>query len=111
MPKSALEVPCSGGARRVRLVGACARSAIFRGEAIVRIRFVGIDPGTGGNNCPAVFVDEDTGDFLFQGDRVTDPGALAEVAKHSPIGATEAVVKLPSRMAAIILEALNGSNP
>jgi hypothetical protein len=28
--------------------------------------FVGIDPDTGGgDNCPAVFIDEETGDFLL----------------------------------------------
>ena len=75
----------------------------------MRIRFVGIDPDTGGNNCPAVFVDEDTGDIWFQGDAVTDPSALAEVAKHSPLGQAEAIVKLPPRMAAIILEAIDGN--
>ncbi|MEV5569318.1 hypothetical protein AB0L06_04655 [Spirillospora sp. NPDC052269] len=73
----------------------------------MRIRFVGIDPDTGGNNCPAVFVDEDTGDIWFQGDAVTDPAALAEVAKHSPLGESEVVVKLPPRMAAIIREAVD----
>lgn len=77
----------------------------------MRIRFVGIDPDTGGNNCPAVFVDEDSGDIWFQGEAVTDSTALSEVAKHSPIGGQEAVVKLPSRMAAIILEAINGNRP
>jgi hypothetical protein len=25
--------------------------------------FVGIDPDTGGDNCPAVFIEEETGDF------------------------------------------------
>lgn len=77
-------------------------------EENMRIRFVGIDPDTGGNNCPAVFVDEDTGDIWFQGDAVTDPAALAEVGKHSPLGETEAVVKLPPRMASIIREAIGG---
>jgi hypothetical protein len=75
----------------------------------MRIRFVGIDPGTGGDHCPAVFVDEDTGEIWFQGETVTDPAALAEVAKHSPIGPKESIVKLPDRMKAIILEAISGS--
>ena len=46
--------------------------------------FVGIDPDTGGDNCPAVFIDEETGDFLLQGWTVTDPGTLAEVKRSSP---------------------------
>jgi hypothetical protein len=33
-----------------------------------------------------VFVEEDTGEIWFQGETVTDPVELAEVARHSPIG-------------------------
>ena len=72
------------------------------------LRFAGIDPGTNGDHCPAVFVDEETGDFVFQGWTVTDPGALADVARHSPIADSESVVRLPARMRQIILEALSG---
>jgi hypothetical protein len=46
--------------------------------------FAGIDPDTGGDNCPAVFIDDETGDLIFQGWTVTDPKMLADVAKHSP---------------------------
>lgn len=28
---------------------------------------VAIDPGTDGDHCPAAFIDEETGDLLFQG--------------------------------------------
>ena len=62
--------------------------------------FVGIDPDTGGDNCPAVFIDEETGDFLLQGWTVTDPGTLAEVERSSPIADNESVVRLPARMRA-----------
>jgi hypothetical protein len=75
----------------------------------MRLSFVGITPDTPTNECPAVYVDEDTGEFWFQGETVTDPAMLAEVATHSPIGANEAVVKLPPVMAAIIREAVNGT--
>jgi len=75
----------------------------------MRLSFIGITPDTPSNGCPAVYVDEDTGDFWFQGPAVTDPDALAEVARHSPIGAGEAVVKLPAVMGAIVLEAASGS--
>jgi hypothetical protein len=71
----------------------------------MRLSFVGISPDSG---CPAVFVDEDTGEFWFQGDTVTDPAALAEVARHSPVRAGESVVRLPPVMAAIIVEAASG---
>jgi hypothetical protein len=75
----------------------------------MRLSFVGITPDTPTDECPAVYVDEDTGEFWFQGDTITDPAMLAEVATHSPIGPNESVVKLPPIMAAIILEAVNGT--
>jgi hypothetical protein len=70
--------------------------------------FVAIDPGTDGDHCPAVFIEEETGDLLLQGWTVTDPQTLADVSRHSPIADNESVVRLPARMRAIILEALNG---
>ena len=72
------------------------------------LRLAGIDPGTNGDHCPAVFMDEETGDFLFQGWTVTDPVTLADVARRSPITDSESVVRLPARMRQIILEALSG---
>jgi hypothetical protein len=72
------------------------------------LRFVGIDPETGGDNCPAVVVEEKTGDFLLQGWTVADPDTLADVARHSPTADNESVVRLPARMRAIIQEAVSG---
>jgi hypothetical protein len=73
------------------------------------LRFVGIDPNTGQDHCPAVFVDEDTADLVFTGWTVNDPQTLAEVTSHSPIAAYESVVRLPARMRKIILEAVRDS--
>jgi len=78
-------------------------------EAVMRLSFVGITPDTPDSQCPAVFVDEATGEIWFQGETVTDPAELAEVARHSPIGASESVVKLPPVMRAIVMEAVNGT--
>ena len=75
----------------------------------MRLCFVGISPDTPDNGCPAVYVDEDTGEIWFQGETVTSPAALAEVARHSPIGPRESVVKLPAVMGPIIMEAVNGT--
>jgi hypothetical protein len=72
------------------------------------LRFLAIDPGTDGDNCPAAFIDEATGDLLFQGWSVVDPETLADAGSYSPIGDNESLVRLPARMRAIILEALNG---
>ncbi len=44
--------------------------------------FMTIDPETDSDHCPAVFVEEETGDMLFQGWTVTDPPTLAEVRLH-----------------------------
>jgi hypothetical protein len=77
-------------------------------EVIMALVFIAIDPDTTGDHCPAVFVEEETGDLFFQGWTVTDPRILAEVARHSPVADNESVVRLPARMRAMILEALNG---
>jgi hypothetical protein len=80
-----------------------------REERDVTLRLVGIDPDTNGDNCPAVFVDQDTGDLVLQGWTETDSQALAEVADCSPIADHESVVRLPARMRDIITEAVRGS--
>jgi hypothetical protein len=73
----------------------------------VTLRFLAIDPDTNGENCPALFVEEETGDLLFQGWTVTDPQALAESGSHSPLADNESLVRLPARMRKIIMEALH----
>ncbi|MFI7135119.1 hypothetical protein ACIBQ1_56325 [Nonomuraea sp. NPDC050153] len=67
--------------------------------------FVGMDPNSPDDKCCAVFVDDETDKIFFQGKLVTDPAVLAKIAKHSPIGADEAVVWQPGRMKPIIAEA------
>ena len=77
-------------------------------EVLMALIFMAIDLETTGDHCPAVFAEEETGDLLFQGWTVTDPKTLADVARHSPIADNESVVRLPARMRAMILEALDG---
>jgi hypothetical protein len=55
-----------------------------------------------------LFLEEETGDLIFQGWTVTDPVVLSESSTHSPLGETESLVRLSARMRAIILEALSG---
>ncbi len=74
------------------------------------LHFIGIDPDTDTGQCPAVFMDDDSGDMLFQGDLITDAATLAKVATHSPIAKHEAVVRLPARMRTIIKEAIDASH-
>lgn len=73
------------------------------------LRFIGIDPNTGQDNCLAVFVDEETSDLLITGLKVSDPQILREVTSYSPIADHEAVVRLPARMRHIVMEALRVS--
>jgi hypothetical protein len=72
---------------------------------VMALRFIGIDPDTASGNCPSVWVDEVSGDLLFQGWEVTDQTTLDEVAAVSPIAAHEKIVRLPARMRTIIQEA------
>lgn len=73
------------------------------------IRFLCIDPDTNGGNCPAVFVDDETGDMLMQGWVETNPATLAAMAEHSPLAENEMIVRLPARMRDKIVETLSGS--
>jgi ferredoxin len=91
-----------------RDIGGAQTCATAHPGGIMALIFVAIDPGTDGDHCPAVFVEEETGDLLFQGWTVTDPQTLTDVSRHSPIADNESVVRLPARMRAIIMEALNG---
>jgi hypothetical protein len=74
------------------------------------LRFLAIDPGTNGENCPALFLEEETGDLIFQGWTVTEPQTLAESCQHSPLAANESLVRLPARMREVIMEALHGQS-
>jgi hypothetical protein len=71
------------------------------------LRFLAIDPETNGDHCPALFIDDESGDLLIQGWIETDPGMLARTAEHSPLAENEMIVRLPARMRDVILEALH----
>lgn len=71
------------------------------------MRFIGIDPGTNGENCPAVWVDADAGDageIAIQG---WQAGAttLAKARADSPLAENEAVVRIPARMIPLLRQA------
>ena len=72
------------------------------------LEFIGKDPESDTNNCPAVFIDGETGDLLFQGRAVTDHPTLADADQYSPLAGTEGLIRLPARMRDIILEAIHG---
>ena len=68
------------------------------------LRFVGIDPDTDEKNCPRVWIDEHTEEFVIQGWKAGE--ALEDqVRKTGPLHDHEAVVRIPARMVHIIREA------
>ena len=72
--------------------------------------FVGIDPPTGSEGSPTVWVDPATSDLVIQGWRtdVTTETACAEfeVPGHKTgIPAHEAVIRLPARVVSVLREA------
>jgi hypothetical protein len=70
------------------------------------LRFIGIDPNTGGGNCPAVWVDDEKQELVFQGWK-PDEAITARCAQDSPLPEAEGIVRLPYRMAEIIRRALD----
>ena len=74
------------------------------------LRFIGIDPNTGDDESPTVWVDEERGELVFQGWK---PGteleaecAAFEVPGHGKgIPAGEAVIRIPASMVGMIREA------
>jgi hypothetical protein len=67
-------------------------------EGTVDLQFIGNDPETGGGNCPAVWVDHDRAEIVLQGWKA-DEETTARTQQDSPLPDTEAVIRLPCRMA------------
>ncbi|MEU2739407.1 hypothetical protein ABZ656_29570 [Streptomyces sp. NPDC007095] len=75
------------------------------------LRFVGIDPNTGGGGSPTVWVEEESADLVLQGEEAEEllkaqvsgtewvPGHQAGIPPH------ETVIRIPARMVAILREA------
>lgn len=72
------------------------------------LRFIGIDPNTDEKNCPRVWIDEEKGEFVFQGWN-PDEQLLAEVRSTGPLPDYEGVVRVPVRMAQILREACDAA--
>ncbi|MFF3989086.1 hypothetical protein ACFY0B_31435 [Streptomyces sp. NPDC001797] len=73
------------------------------------LRFIAKDPNTNGDNCPTVWVDEETKDFIIQGWKA-DEATVRECLETGGIPDTEAVVRLPARMVAAIREACDAAD-
>jgi hypothetical protein len=72
------------------------------------IDFIGGDPESNASECPAVFVDSETGDFLVRGKTISDPAVITELNQHIGKAEDESDVWLPARLAPAIREALEG---
>jgi hypothetical protein len=74
------------------------------------LQFIGIDPNTGDNESPTVWVDHDKNELVLQGWK-PDPGLTAQVAAFEAPGhgagipEGEAVIRIPARMVHMIREA------
>ncbi|MFE7612278.1 hypothetical protein ACWIG3_07170 [Streptomyces celluloflavus] len=74
------------------------------------LRFIGIDPETGGKASPTVWVDQETQELVLQGWKpsveLEAECAAFEVPGHAQgIPDGEAVIRMPARMAHLIREA------
>ncbi|NEC89851.1 hypothetical protein [Streptomyces sp. SID12501] len=72
------------------------------------LRFFGKDPETNGDHCSTVWLDEEKQEFVIQGWKA-DEALQAQCLVSGPIPDTEAVVRLPLRMATQIREALDAA--
>lgn len=68
------------------------------------LKFLGIDPNTGSDGSPTIWLDDSTGDLIIQSykaDTITlaECSVVGSVPGHSSeVPAEEAVVRLPARM-------------
>ncbi|WP_406114537.1 hypothetical protein [Streptomyces sp. NBC_01014] len=68
------------------------------------LRFIGIDPNTNSGNCPAVWIDDERQEVLFQGWK-PDAETEADCSSSSPRPDSEGIVRLPYRMIELIRKA------
>ncbi|MFB7900500.1 hypothetical protein ACFC1B_29790 [Streptomyces xiamenensis] len=79
------------------------------------LRFVGMDPNTGGEGSPTVWVEEESQDLVLQGVEADDVlkalvGGTQWVPGHATgIPAHERVIRIPARMVPILREACDAA--
>lgn len=79
------------------------------------LRFVGIDPNTGGEGSPTVWVEEESADLVLQGEEADEllkavAGSTEWVAGHrAGIPRTSGVIRIPARMVSILREACDAA--
>lgn len=79
------------------------------------LRFVGIDPNTGGEGSPTVWVEEESADLILQGEEADEllkieVGSSQWVPGHKTgIPPHERVIRIPARMVSILREACDAA--
>ncbi|MFD6530336.1 hypothetical protein [Streptomyces sp. NPDC060184] len=79
------------------------------------LRFIGIDPNTGGEGSPTVWVEEENADLVLQGEEADDllqslVASTEWVAGHKRgIPTHERVIRIPVRMVPILREACDAA--
>ncbi|MFB7669594.1 hypothetical protein ACFC1R_37785 [Kitasatospora sp. NPDC056138] len=74
----------------------------------MELRFIGIDPNTGDDECPTVWFDAESGEIVVQGWKANEK-LLAKCRETGSIPDTEDVVRLPARMASILRKACDAA--
>ncbi|MFK4213888.1 hypothetical protein [Streptomyces sp. NPDC030920] len=72
------------------------------------LHFISMDPETNGDHCPTIWFDDDVQEFVIQGWKA-GPDLEAKCLESGPIPETEAVVRLPVRMAEVLREMLDAA--
>ncbi|MFI8887688.1 hypothetical protein [Streptomyces sp. NPDC053813] len=72
------------------------------------LHFIAMDPETNGDHCPTIWFDDDVQEFVIRGWKA-GPDLKAKCLESGPIPDTEAVVRLPVRMAEVLSEMLDAA--
>ncbi|MEN2419623.1 hypothetical protein AABB02_16165 [Streptomyces rimosus] len=78
------------------------------------LRFIGIDPDTGQQGSPTVWVDDEARELVLQGWKpdarlAAECGAFAAPGHGAGIPAHETVVRIPARMVPLLREACDAA--
>ncbi|MDF5755695.1 hypothetical protein [Spongiactinospora sp. TRM90649] len=81
------------------------------GSSTMALKFLGKDPASDVDDCPSVWVDESDGSIVIQGREVEDPETRVLMTARNPVAEGERVVRIPFRMAPLLLEACRDADP
>jgi hypothetical protein len=87
-----------------QMVGICKLVHTPVRKAAMALRLIGVDPDSPNNGSPTVWLDEEDQSIVIQGWKVTDAATISEITTTRPIPGHETVVRLPARMAPLLLE-------